>query len=370
VAKSVELRLGLDRNLGMVVRALELLAQAFDEGERGWLDYRTAAELLEPLHPSAGQFERSLLAQLISEGVLAEEPVTDENGKVAQIVRFSFERFSDHRIARQLLDHALDTASPTNSFLLGTPLHTYLTRDQAYEHQGVIEALAIQLPERCGLELPDALPRDAKNRHLAHRAFHDSVLWREQKAFTKRTMELLQKASRFTGREEALRTMLAIATEPENIFNAEHLHDLLVKLPMPERDKGWSIYVAQEASEDDSPIETLITWTAQNGFEMIADDRAELAALTLTWLFSTSNRMVRDRATKALAALLAPRLALAAKLVERFQAVNDPYVLERLLGAAYGAALQGLTTDGLGAIADAAYRCVRPRRGFGSCPYP
>lgn len=361
VAKSVELRLGLDRNLGIVVRALKLLSRAFDDGERGWLDYRTAAELLEPLHPSAAQFEKSLLAQLISEGVLAEEPVTDENGKVAQIVRFSFERFSDHRIARQLLDRALDPASPVNSFLPGTPLHTYLTRDQAYEHQGVIEALAIQLPERCGVELPDALPKGTKNRHLAQRAFRDSVLWREQKAVTKRTMELLKEASRFTGRDEVLQTMLAIATEPENIFNAEYLHDRLVKLPMPERDKVWSIYVAQEASEDDSPIETLITWTAQNGFESIAEDRAELAALTLTWLFSTSNRMVRDRATKALAALLAPRLALAAKLVERFQAVNDPYVLERLLAAAYGAALQGLTDDRLGALAETAQRCVFDR---------
>ncbi len=51
VAKSVELRMGLDHNLGIVVRALERLAQAFNEGERGWLNFCTAAELIETLHP-------------------------------------------------------------------------------------------------------------------------------------------------------------------------------------------------------------------------------------------------------------------------------------------------------------------------------
>ena len=81
----------------------------------------------------------------------------------------------------------------------------------------------------------------------------------------------------------------------------------------------------------------------------------------VSWLFSTSHREIRDRATKALAALLAKRLDLAARIVERFKHTDDPYILERVIAASYGAALQGMTNDGLVELAQAAFTCVFDR---------
>ena len=225
----------------------------------------------------------------------------------------------------------------------------------------MIEAMAVQLPERCNLELSDVMPEDSANRHLVANAFLSSVLWRDQKAFTKRTLELLEHASRTTGHDEALRVLIAVTSEPENAFNAEYLHRVLLDLPMPERDAQWSVYVADEGDDEDSPIETLIAWTRQNGFEAIEAKRAELAATTLSWLFATSHREIRDRATKALAALLAKRLALAARLIDRFKGIDDPYILERVIAASYGAALQGMTRDGLAELAQTAFTCVFDR---------
>ena len=293
--------------------------------------------------------------------MLADEPVTDATGGIVQIVRFSFERYSDHRIARLLLDQHLDASAPKASFVPGTALHDYITNKLAYEHAGVIEAMAVQLPERCNLELSDAMPKDSANRHLVAKAFLSSALWRDQKAFTKRTLALLEDASRMSGRDEALLVLIAIASEPENAFNAEYLHGILSKLSMPQRDAQWSTYVAYEGDDEDSPIETLIAWTRQNGFEAIEAKRAELAAITLSWLFSTSHREIRDRATKALAALLSKRLVLAAQLVERFGHIDDLYILERVIAASYGAALQGITSDGLTELAQTTFRCVFDR---------
>ena len=187
------------------------------------------------------------------------------------------------------------------------------------------------------------------------------MLWRDQKAFTKRTLELLEHASRVTGRDEALRVLIAITSEPENAFNADYLHRVLLSLSLPERDARWSVYVADEGDDEDSPIETLIVWTRQNGFEAIEERRAELAAITVSWLFSTSHREIRDRATKALAALLAKRLALAAGLIDRFKNIDDPYILERIIAASYGAALQGMTSNGLAELAQTAFTCVFDR---------
>ncbi|MGY4603971.1 hypothetical protein ACVW16_002383 [Bradyrhizobium sp. USDA 4474] len=360
VAKSVERQLGLDHKLGKVAQALEVLAVAFDQGERGYLEYDKADALMEAIVPAHGVFEKSLLARLVSEGILADEPVTGNGGAIVQIVRFSFERYSDHRIARQMFDKHLDVSAPKDSFLPGTPLEIYLESPKAYEHAGVLEAMAVQLPERCGLEFPDAMPKP-RNRWLLLRAFVGSVLWREQRAFTQRTLDLLKEASKISGRNETMRTLLAVASEPDNAFNAEYLHGRLVKQAMPQRDRAWSIYVAQEGDDEDSPIETLIGWTLQNGFEPIEDKRAELVAIALSWLFSTSHRLIRDRATKALAALLATRLPLAASLIRRFQGIDDLYILDRVMAAAYGAALQGMAKDGLRELAEAAYHCVFDR---------
>ncbi len=86
-----------------------------------------------------------------------------------------------------------------------------------------------------------------------------------------------------------------------------------------------------------------------------SNDRAQLAAITLTWLFFTSARVIRDPATKALACLLATRLGLAVKLIDHFRPVDDLYVKKRLFGAIYGAVMQGAVASGLSIVAQAVY---------------
>ena len=87
----------------------------------------------------------------------------------------------------------------------------------------------------------------------------------------------------------------------------------------------------------------------------IDKDRAYLAAIMLTWFLTTSHRGIRDKATKALACILSGRLPLAARLLGDFVTVNDLYVLERLLAACYGAALQGVREEGLSELAQVVF---------------
>ncbi|OHV81302.1 ATP-binding protein [Ensifer sp. LCM 4579] len=352
IARIIEARLKLDRRRKIVAQALTGLAAAFDDGYRGYTDLGTAIEILDKLLPPDGTVEKSLLTQLESEGVVAIEPVMDEDRNLAETVRFTFERYSDHRIATLLIDRHLDLSNPSTSFAEGTPLADVVTNDRAYERAGIIEALATQLPERCGHELPDLISSGKHgNIWLLNNAFLGSLLWRKQQYFTKRTLELLEAASKYTGENELLRTLIAIATEPENQFNARFLDRRLRAMSMPERDSFWSVRIIDEGETDDSPIETLIAWTLQNGFHPIEEQRAELAAIALSWLFTTSHRAVRDRATKALSTLFAPRLGIAARLIREFVSVNDPYVVDRLLAAAYGAALQGIDRAALPELA-------------------
>jgi hypothetical protein len=350
-SKKIDRRMKLDRRLGIVPKAVKALSEAFAKAGQGYLPIDDARAIFEGIHPSHGRVEASLLTQLESEGVLAVEPVRLADKSIQEVVRFTFERFSDHEIALRLLDEHLDGSDPEKSFAVGTPLFEVTAGADAHRRAGVVEAIAIQLPERAGVELPDMLPENSWG-WSANEAFRESLLWREQSRFTQRTIDLVFK---ILGGTDANYLVIAIATEPKNPFNALHLHNKLSAMSMPERDQNWSTLVADSVYEAEGPIETLISWAFEQGMDAIDDDRAELAAITLTWFFSTSARVVRDRATKALAALLANRLPLAVKLLERFSSVDDLYVRERLLASIYGAVLQGTAPSSVEELAAAVY---------------
>ena len=347
LAESVRGRMKLDPHQNIVPRAISEFARLLLESRSGYVEIVTATAHFDAIFPSGGRLENSLLAQLENEGLLTVELVPQGDGSSASAARFTFERFSDHAIASHLLGEHLDEGDVRGSFRPDSPLGEFVFGPRSHGRAGVIEAIAIQLPERAGVEIPDL---DAGPSSLTERAFVESLLWREQSSFTDRTFQLAQELMD-EDRFNALR--IAIATEPSNKFNALMIHRQLINQSMVERDAWWSIHLAVQGV--DGPIETLISWAARSGHERIDDDRAHLAATMLTWFLTASHREIRDKATKALACILSGRLALGARLLDQFAGVNDLYVLERLLAACYGAALQGRQVAGLAELAQTVY---------------
>lgn len=334
VIRQVNNRLKLAERRNHVRRAIDRLAREFAEAESEYASVARVQELFDEILPSDGGMDSDLLTQLESEGVLFVEATGDGE----EIVRFTFQRFSDHVIAAHLLDTHLDTACPADAFAVGGGIHRFVSDPLVWDYSGVLEALAVQLPERIGKELPDLAPD--KTRHPIWHAFQQSLLWRDQKCFSNRTLELVRDG---LGEDAVLPTLIQIATEPDNQYNALFLHRGLMAQPMPERDAQWSTEIAEMGADSDGPLGTLIEWAWESGFDVIDDRRAELTGIALAWCLTTSSRVVRDRATKALTALLAPRPGLAAELLRRFWTVDDDYLRERLLAAIYGSVMQGMT---------------------------
>lgn len=330
VAATLEARMELDPLQDIPRRAIRAFAEALGAAPGGRLPVDRAIAVFDSVLPSNGRRDASLLHQFVSEGVLSTE--IDYGAGETSVVRFTFERFSDHMIAERLL-RDLSATEAQAAFSTG-PLGRRLLQAQGEDWSGVLETLAIQLPERYGLELPDVAP-DGADLFVLERAFRASLLWRDPAAFTPRTLELVGSD------QEQLALLLQVATEPANPFNADYLQTRLVAMTMPDRDALWSVGVAAEGLRRGG-ARALIAWGLGAGRG--ADTaRIRLGAIALSWLFSTSHRAVRDRATKALAALLTNRLDLAADLVEESLALDDLYVPERVLAAAYGAAMA--TTD-------------------------
>jgi hypothetical protein len=220
-------------------------------------------------------------------------------------------------------------------------LAAYFDPWKSWQFAGVIEALAVQLPEEFGLEVFDVLPKEAIDVQSLRDAFENSLAWRIPLAFTRRTAGWVDKLCEASGRS-AYGLMLLVSTEPENLFNANWLHADLWPRPMPQRDASWSVFLAKDDLGEGGAVVSLIDWAWDVDANEVDEERLRLAAVTLTWFLSTSNRAVRDRATKALVNLLSCKLGQAAALVDQFADVDDPYITERLLAACYGAAMQGL----------------------------
>ena len=350
LAKSMSRRMKLDPHQDIVQRAISGFAQLLIDARDGYVTTTAAGELFESILRSNGGLDKALIPQLESEGLLTVEMVPQADGSFTKAVRFTFERYSDHAIASRLLDDHLDTSDVRGSFSAGSALHEVLYGPRNLQAAGVIEAMAIQLPERTGVEIVEI---DSDPSWLLQDAFVESLLWREPSFFSKRTLDL---ARTLMDSRDVDALLISVGTEPANKFNARYLHRRLMRKSMPARDASWSILLATLAL--DSPVGTLISWATRSSHERIDDERILLAGTMLTWFLTTSHREVRDKATKALARLLTGRLPLGARLLKQFATVNDPYVKERLLAACYGAALQGGPVEGLTELAGAAFSTV------------
>ena len=152
--------------------------------------------------------------------------------------------------------------------------------------------------------------------------------------------------------------LLSVATLPGHPFNANLLDQWLRKHPMPERDSWWSISL-HDAWGNRGAVDRLVDWASSVASDAALDDETvDLCATALAWMLTTSNRFLRDRATKALVSLLTGRLGAMVRLVERFADVDDPYVVERVYAVAYGTAMRSQNAGEVGTLAAYVYAHV------------
>ena len=348
---AVESRLKLAPRRKYPAKAIEILAEEIAKTADPVIDYDRAAELFAPFCGTTPNLDGDLLEALSDEGLLAIEPIR-ENGRDKEYVRFSFERFGDHVAAQAILDTTLADDTLPSPLLPDTPLSIACSSQGA--PQGVLDALAIQLPERTGIELPDAFK--AAERCLIYCISQENIALRRRESVTARSLQLLEK---WAHPDEVWNARIRLALGTEGLFGLDTFHQKLMDQPMAERDAEWSIYVGEAADngrdgddELDTPLNDLMDWAMDARFGSLDGEAAKNAAIILTWCLSTTFRRARDRATKSLVSLLIAAPECGPALLRHFDEIDDPYIGERLAAAIYGAALQSAWRDtDLGEIA-------------------
>lgn len=343
-------QLDYDVKLKLLKKSVDgLLEQMVEEG-KDHLPYDIAEEIVsEIFSDKCGSDDKQYLKRLISEGVVNDDLYWKEDQHYDG-VHFAYQRFQDHLIVSALLDKHLDPKNPEKSFTTGPIAHYVKNESEAYYNQNIIEALSIQVPERIGKELHEVVPH-AYNYNAVAGAFIDGLMWRRAdtigEASKRYVNEVLTKNDTLFHR--FIRVSISMATKPRFYFNADCQHDYLFKQSLPKRDSWWTIWLQDKYGERSrpNPVKRLVDWARSPRPKEIDIESARLAAVMLTWFLTSSNRYLRDGATKALISLLEDRLTVLLQLLEQFEGINDPYIHERLFAVAYGCVLRTEDRDAL-----------------------
>lgn len=349
-------RLDFDLRGRFVQKAVAQLAEAMAESRVNWLKRDDARAIVESVLHSQ-EYTKSLFAGLISEGLLTEDIVYLNRGVEEEVVRFTYERFGDHLIAKFLLDKHLDTTDPQSSFNFGKPLGELLTNERTiWIARGIVDAFSVQIPEKINKELVEVVPA-IKDIESVQESFLESLLWRKPQSIGAATLNYINSIigsnqyihDRFTD------TLLMLAPKPEHPYNAKFLYKNLKVMSLADRDHRWSIYLHRNYKTKGA-VDRMLDWAwSEKNRDYVGDPSLELIGNTLCWFLASSNRFLRDRATKALVTLMENRLGVLHAILFEFLDVNDPYILERLLAVVYGCALRSQDNERIALLAKTIY---------------
>lgn len=279
------------------------------------------------------------------------------------LVRFTFQRLQDHLMATSLTKK-IQKGHETKAFAKNGPLSFLLMESQNgneinYRFAGLVGELSTIFPEKYGIEFAMTLPdwrRTWENDRIVQEGFAESIKWRKTDAFSEKTLDLLNSLDEY--QVDTIRLLIEVSMNVNHPYNALLLHRNLRKWGMPERDIVWTWWVNQEALDEHSQIERIVSW-ALDLLDRPADiEHLKLASIVLTWCLSSSYMTLRDRATKALTTIFLSESSVFKFVVQKTYDCDDPYVIERLYAAAFGACCLDPTHDRISSYSELIYELV------------
>jgi hypothetical protein len=346
-----------ERNLVRI--ALHRLAQWMAVQQRSELTLGEADELLEAELAKVNRTKAGLLRELLGEGLLAKEW---DYRQRTEVIRFSYERFGDHVWAEALLTAHVEASQPLAAFEEGKPLRQMFADERLLPLlRGLLEALAVQLPERYNYEIWEALPNLNSNSSVRW-AFLDSLRWRRASSVSDKTLDYLNKVVFPWNHNAVYELLVELCPKLNHPLNADTLHGHLSNLAMPDRDEIWTIYLNGQYPTDGqeaSAVRRLVDWAWSGENNSFVSDEAVLhIATVLGWFLTSQHRVLRDCSTKALVCLLTDRPTVLTDWINRFHETDDPYVVERVYAVAYGCVVRHQQPEAITPVVQRVYDLV------------
>jgi len=300
----------------------------------------------------SGNVLDNILQKFISEGILAKDIIW-ANDSWQEIIRLSYQKFSDHLIARHLLSMYLKTNSENairSSFYKNRPLGKIFEIDKfgsQYADPNLAEAIMLEFPERVKNKVPNEerelvffLPKRNRLIRPIIDDFLDGLMWRTKDSFTKQTdivISILLDSKNSYIAEKALETLTCLASRPNHPLSSERLHKYISKMEIVSRDSFWSEFLRKAPKH--SVVYRLIDWIITKDTSKLSNNSVENLIRLLSVFLTTTHRELRDRVTYSLYLLGMSHPEILFEYTLKSLEFNDIYVPERMLAASYGVAM-------------------------------
>lgn len=355
------------KHRNVVSSSIKLLAHPIFESKYNLLKTTEADSILQAHFP----YCPTLLADLIDNNILLKTKSQLKEDSDDYVV-FCYQRISDYIIANELVGQYHDWESFVDNIHSDKALNAVIV-DPYWLYKGILEALAILIPEVFNHEITDlikSLPKKGLKRNLnwclesISEAQINSLNWRSLESINKTAIrKFLQSKMSRVRPEDWYYKLAELSTIPNHPFNADYFHALLMRMTMPVRDGHFQFFFNGCAGHDDdkcaNPMRRLIDWAWSLDVSLNADSESvRLASIMLCWLLSSTYIKHRDEATKALVNLLTEKVDVLISVMRSFEKVDDMYIYERLFAVAYGVALRTSTRNGLANLAKYVYNTI------------
>ncbi|ORU01402.1 hypothetical protein D081_0221 [Anaerovibrio sp. JC8] len=204
----------------------------------------------------------------------------------------------------------------------------------------VCSLYAIKNNEEC-IDIIDAIKVGWERKRIID-AYFKTFTWRNPQYSLMQIVELMNKYK--IARSVLWSIFIECATKENSILNADGLFQLLDRYSLSKRDYLWTIAI-NDLTEDDRIISLAYYLESGNELRGLSDTSVKYLLSLFTWMLSSSNRVLRDRISKAMIEVLKGRFSLCSVVLEKFKNVNDPYIIQRLYGIIFGAVMKRSQTQ-------------------------
>ena len=260
-----------------------------------------------------------------------------------EIVYFGYERILDFYIAKIIINQC-NSKDELHKLLITDVLkigeHKRFERHNAI---GIFSALSILANEKFNEEIIDVLNEiDVVNyeKQQIIQDYINNLIYRDDTKINKEKLleGLLNNINSQSLLDSFYNVLIVLSGRKNNPLNALYLHEYLKQKKLNIRDACWTVFINDNYYAG-TTLYNIISYFENKEFVGHYNTK-KLYVILLTWLLTSSNRLLRDKASRCIINLLKNDYDLMIELLDLFNDVNDPYIIQRLYGIIYGAVLK------------------------------
>lgn len=279
-----------------------------------------------------GLAPRPFITKLIQENILQDY---ERNGK--NYIYFTFDQMNDYFSAKTILS-MYQTEEEIRKFICEKVLEIVDGEFKNWGSADLFTHVCALYAEKFGKECIDIIQEINNNldREDLFRVYIESFEWRNKICAS--VSELRKLCENYSLEYSVLwDQFINNSVKTGHLLNADALHNTLKGYSLANRDYVWTTFINGKTSDEERLIQLIQLYNKGDVLEGVNKEQIRLLLVFFSWILTSSNRWLRDTVSKAMIEILKENFEYVEYLLKLFSDVNDPYVIQRLYGIAFGA---------------------------------